>query len=407
VLFCAWLAWSRFRIVIALRDRTIPTVFAALDTTFRLLGGAPTYVLTDNEKSVTVEHVARIPVRNQQVVAFARHYGVTVHTCMPRDPASKGGAENAVKLAKADIVPTDTNLTGEYPDFAALEAACAVFMDKVNSRVHSTTRRVPQLMLAEEVIRLHPVPAAPHTVTFGETRTVAVNTPMVSYQGGSYSVPHRLLGETVWVRVHGTGRDERIIMVHVGPAGAVEVARHPRAEPGSPQIRDDHFPPAPAGALHREPVPSGTAEAAFLSLGAGAALWLKEAAAQGTSRIRVKMDHAVSIAKLTDPGRVDWALGHAAVHQRFGEGDLVSILTAHPDPAVTPPARRAGETRSLTQGTTGWAALGATTPTRVLDPAPAGGTSTADANGYNNSHHNDSNHHDSHHDESLLEEDHR
>ena len=48
VLFCAWLAWSRFRIVIALRDRTIPTVFAALDTTFRLLGGAPTYILTEN-----------------------------------------------------------------------------------------------------------------------------------------------------------------------------------------------------------------------------------------------------------------------------------------------------------------------------------------------------------------------
>ena len=77
VLFCAWLAWSRFRIVIALRDRTIPSVFAALDAAFRLLGGAPTYVLTDNEKSVTVEHVARIPVRNQQVVAFARYYVLT------------------------------------------------------------------------------------------------------------------------------------------------------------------------------------------------------------------------------------------------------------------------------------------------------------------------------------------
>jgi hypothetical protein len=31
VLFCAWLAWSRFRVVLALRDRTAPTVFAALD----------------------------------------------------------------------------------------------------------------------------------------------------------------------------------------------------------------------------------------------------------------------------------------------------------------------------------------------------------------------------------------
>ncbi|MBR7512659.1 DDE-type integrase/transposase/recombinase, partial [Mycobacterium tuberculosis] len=47
VLFCAWLAWSRFRVVLPIRDRTAPSVFAALDVTLRRLGGAPTYVLTD------------------------------------------------------------------------------------------------------------------------------------------------------------------------------------------------------------------------------------------------------------------------------------------------------------------------------------------------------------------------
>ena len=35
VLFCAWLAWSRFRVVLALRDKTMPSVFAALDVTLR------------------------------------------------------------------------------------------------------------------------------------------------------------------------------------------------------------------------------------------------------------------------------------------------------------------------------------------------------------------------------------
>jgi hypothetical protein len=29
----------------------------------------------------------------------------------------------------------------------------------------------------------------------------------------------------VWVRVHGAGRDERVVIVHVGDRGAVEVAR--------------------------------------------------------------------------------------------------------------------------------------------------------------------------------------
>jgi transposase len=64
-------------------------VFAALDRSFRILGGAPTYVLTDNEKTVTTAHVARVPVRNQQTLDFARHYGITVLTCQPADPATK------------------------------------------------------------------------------------------------------------------------------------------------------------------------------------------------------------------------------------------------------------------------------------------------------------------------------
>ncbi len=44
-LFVAWLAWSRFRVVLAIRDKTAPSVMAALDVTLRRLGGAPTYVL--------------------------------------------------------------------------------------------------------------------------------------------------------------------------------------------------------------------------------------------------------------------------------------------------------------------------------------------------------------------------
>ncbi len=50
-LFCAWLAWSRFRVVLAIGvagDKTAPSVMAALDVTLRRLGGAPTYLLTDS-----------------------------------------------------------------------------------------------------------------------------------------------------------------------------------------------------------------------------------------------------------------------------------------------------------------------------------------------------------------------
>jgi hypothetical protein len=291
------------------------------------------------------------------MLAFARHYGVTVHTCEPADPASKGGSENTVKIAKADLVPTDANLLDEYASFAELEAACAMFCEQVNARVHRVTRRRPTEMMAEERARLHRLPDAPHTVAFGVTRTVPDRTPMVAFDGGQYSVPHTLLGQTVWVRTHGLGAGEQVIIVHVGQAGPVEVARHGRATPGSPKIEDAHFPPAPAGALNREPKARSVPEREFLALGDGARLWLTEAAAAGTTRMRVMMAAAVATAKLLGASEVDWALGHAAVNGRFGEHDLASILDHH---ACTRPGptHRAGEDRSLTQGTAGWAALG-------------------------------------------------
>jgi transposase len=354
VLFVAWLAWCRFRVVWALRDRTQPSVIAALDRTFRLLGGVPTFVLTDNEKTVTVEHVAGVPVRNRETVSFGRHYGVSVLTCQPADPASKGGVEASVKVAKADLVPTETNLRAEYGSFAELEAACEAFTVEVNARVHRVTRRVPADMLAEEATRLHRVPDEPHTVVFGLARRVPVNTPMVTFEHGQYSVPQHLLGELVWVRVHGAGTDEQVIVVHHGDRGPVEVARHRRATAGSPQVCGDHF----GGPSTKQPGqyrvrPRSQAEEEFLAIGDGARVWLGEAAAAGTQKIRAKMDAAVTLAKVAGNTRVDWALGHAAVNGRFGHTDLASILNAHP-PTTT---RRATESRSLAQGTSSWARI--------------------------------------------------
>ena len=368
VLFVAWLAWSRFRVVIALRDKTMPSVFAALDQTFRRLGGVPTYVLTDNEKTVTVEHIAGIPVRNAQLVGFAEHYSVVVHTCVPADPASKGGAESSVKISRADLVPKETNLLQEYGCFAELEAACEAFCQKVNTRPHRLTKRAPVEMLAEERTRLHPVPTVPHTVAFGTTRVVPANAPMVTFESGQYSVPYvhhgqSLLGATVWVRTQGVGADEEVVIVHVSDDSPVEVARHARATPGTPKINDDHFPPQPAGPLDRRPRARNAAEMEFLDLGEGARLWLVEAAAAGTPRMRVKMAEALSLAKLFDPVEVDWALGHAAVHGRFAEADLSSILDhhAHHPEAGAQGVLRASEDSSLTQGTSAWARLGQAT----------------------------------------------
>jgi hypothetical protein len=349
VLFCFWLAWSRFRVVVPLLDRTWPNVAGAVDTALRTTGGVPTYLLTDNEKTVTVEHVAGIPVRNPAAVEFGRHYGLTIATCVPYDPASKGGSESTVKLAKADLVPTQANLLPAYGSFAELEAACAGFCDQVNARPHRVTRRSPGEMLAEERARLHPVPGAPFTAALGVTRTVD-GLSLVTFEGGQYSVPHQLAGQVVHVRRHG----EQVVIAHASPAGVAEVARHLVTTPGSPRVDDTHYPPAPPGALERKPKARTAGEAQFLAIGGGAGLWLAEAAAAGTSRVRAKMAEAVQLAALHGAAAVDRALGEAAAAGRFADRDLASIL-AHQATAAEGEPSRAGEQHTLAQGTSAWA----------------------------------------------------
>lgn len=49
--------------VIPTHDQTMPTVVACLDETLRRFGGSPTYALTDNERTVTVDRVAGSAVK--------------------------------------------------------------------------------------------------------------------------------------------------------------------------------------------------------------------------------------------------------------------------------------------------------------------------------------------------------
>lgn len=353
-LFCAWLAWSRFRVVLPLADRTLPSVVMALDRALRAFGGAPTYALTDNEKTVTVDHVCGIAVRNPQIVAASRHYGLTVASCVPADPQSKGGSEATVRVAKADLVPTDHNLRSGYASFAELEGACEAFCEQVNGREHRVTGQVPAEMVVCERERLHPLPASPHTICFGETRKVSRES-TVSVGRAIYSVPHELVGERVWARAHD---GELVVVAADGAHGPREVARHLLTTPGSPRIRDEHYPPRPQGALGRRPRAASAQEAAFLAIGPGAAKWLTGAASVGATRVRRKMAEAVDLAKMHGGGEVDAALEAAADVERFGDGDLASILAHRAGGEVIAFPARHAEAATLQSSTAAWEGFG-------------------------------------------------
>jgi hypothetical protein len=135
-----------------------------------------------------------------------------------------------------------------------------------------------------------------------------------------------------------------------------EVVRRSRGSPAQGRrLGEAHYAPAPAGALNREPKARTAAEAEFLALGGGAGLWLAEAAAAGACRVRSKMAKAVQVAALHGTQAVDRALGQAAAAGRFAADDLVAVLT-HQASAAPGETSRAGEARTLAQGTGGWAA---------------------------------------------------
>ncbi len=227
--------------VIPIRDKTLPTVIGCVDQALRAFGGVPTYGLTDNEKTLTVDHVARIPVRNPR----DRDRGPPLRA----DPAflSAGGPGVQGRLGgdgpcrQGGLVPTDANLLDDYPDWAALEAACAAFCDTVNGRVHRVTRRAPAEMLAEEAARLHALPEHPYTTVFGQARTVGVDQPTIQWEWWRVLRPPRPSRNPVWVRRHG----DDIIVTHLGAGGPVEVARHEVTTPGNPRIDPAHYPPGP------------------------------------------------------------------------------------------------------------------------------------------------------------------
>jgi transposase len=354
VLFCAWLAWSRFRVVLPTWDRTLGSLLTCLDTVLRAIGGAPTYLLTDNERTISLDRVAGIAVRHPEIVAAGRHYGCQVLACVPYDPESKGGSESTVKLAKADLVPTEANLLPAYASFAELATACVAFCDQVNARPHRETGRRPDELLAAERGHLHALPDEPYAAALGETRVVG-DDQTIRLGSVRYSVPRVFVGASVWVRPAG----DEVVIVGRTETGLAEVARHRRSTPGRPMIDEAHYPGHPTGRAVRAPRPRPVdpSERAFLALGPGAATWLVEAASRGVARIRSKMTRAVELSAVAGPDAVDAALLAAATAGRFADGDLASILdhlARHDETAAV----AADEAWSVQPGTGAWAGFG-------------------------------------------------
>src|SRR5690242_15667959 len=254
--FCAVLAWSRFRFVRFAADERSETTLAMLAECFEVLGGVPGTVLADRMGCLKGGVVANVVIPAPEYVRFAAHYGFRPDLCEAADPESKGIVENLVGYAKADLMVPQA----PFGDLTAANAAAARWCAEVNAAVHSEICAIPAERLVIERELLSELPSLRPSIGKMVTRKVD-RLACIRFASARYSVPVRLIGTQVKLRT-----DDGRLLVIMTPDGTV-VAEHFLVPPGEASVRDEHYGGPRPGTPARAVRPRTAAEREFCALG--------------------------------------------------------------------------------------------------------------------------------------------
>lgn len=311
--FCAVLAWSRYRFVRFGEDQTRATTLRLLAECFAELGGVPAQVLSDRMGCLKAGVVANVVVPHPEYVAFAAHYGFTPDFCEAADPESKGLVEHLAGYVQRDLIVPQVP-EGGWPDVEAANAAAERWCVEVNGRPHREIAAVPAERLLVERRALRPLPSLRPSLRDGVRRKVD-RTGMVRFGSGRYAVASELVGQHVEIRAEAG-------VVIIGHQGQ-EVVRHAPVAPGEVAL-------GPYAEQVRRPRrgvrPRTAAELAFLGLGARAEAFLRAAAAAGTLRLERELAEIVALDAAWGREPLLRALDRAARFRRFKAADVRAIL---------------------------------------------------------------------------------
>jgi transposase len=355
--FCAVLAWSRFRFVRFAEDEKADTTLALLAECFEVLGGVPKVVLADRMGCLKGGVVANVVVPTPDYVRFAMHYRFRPDFCEASDPESKGIVENLVGYAKDDLmVPLELNddpWKGPGSDLARVNAAAAVWCAEVNAAVHSEICAVPNQRLETERELLGPLPSLRPEIGPKPTTRKVDKLSCIRFASARYSVPNRLIGRTVTVLV-----DDRMLRV-IEPLTGEVLAEHALVPPGETSITDDHYGGPRPDTPRRAARPRTAQEKAFLGLGPVAETFLTGAAAAGVTKLTTEISEILTLQAAHGDTALLAALERAVAFSRWRAADVRSILATNGQaPVPRPPGQALGQALVLTLPTV---------PTRSLD----------------------------------------
>ncbi len=329
--FCAVLAWSRFRFVRFAVDEKAATTMALLAECFEVLRGVPKTVLADRMGCLKAGVVANVVVPTADYVRFATHYRFRPDFCEGGDPESKGIVEHLVGYSKRDLIVLEQP---SWADLGAANAAAAAWCGEVNAVPHSEICAVPDQRLDQERPLLAALPSLRPQIGAGPISRKVDKLSCVRFGSARYSVPNRLIGTTVLLAVAGG------TVQALEPFTGEVLAEHRLVAPGETSIVDEHYGSARPDKPQRAPRATTGQEKRFLALGEVAAAFLTGAAAAGVANLAHELSVILTLQAAHGDTALVAALQRAVQFRRWRADDVRSILAAAgAAPTPTPPGQ--------------------------------------------------------------------
>lgn len=219
-LFVATLGYSRRLFMRAFLHQRQSEWMGGIEAAFQHFGGVPAELLVDNARALVEQHdvASRTVVFNAKFQAFAGHWDVKLRACAPYRARTKGKDESGVGYVKKNAIAG--RRFGSWGEFEAhLEHWTRTVADV---RVHGTTGERPIARFsAAEAAALRPLAGRPPFLQSRELTRRVQSDACIEIDTNAYSVPWRLIGESVRVTVEA----HELRIFH----GQEEVAVHPRA----------------------------------------------------------------------------------------------------------------------------------------------------------------------------------
>lgn len=241
--FVMVLGYSRRMVVRVVFDQRIETWLRLHVEAFAELGAVVETVVPDNLKAAVVRAAFNpdgTSELNRSYRELARHYKFKIDPTPPYAPQKKGKVESGVRYVKRSFF---RGREGRPINEVSRELARWV-REVAQERIHGTTGKRPrELYELVELAAMTALPARPFEPVEWRRATVHQDT-HVSFDRRLYSVPWRLIGQSVWVRATASS-------VCLYTADDKRVATHERRGPGPRSTIESHLPEHRADLRHR------------------------------------------------------------------------------------------------------------------------------------------------------------